>query len=393
MTHRDALDAVRGAYVPIKAEAAAKLPDPKKAEPKRVFGVADLMRQARSVSERVPTGIASLDRMTRGGPTRETMTVILGGPGSGKTTFSVSMLYDMVLEGACAVILACDEGKAGLLTRIGQRAGWSREDQEQDGEAGVRAREACADKLEELGFNDRLLLLDGDELTLEQAAKVARKHFGPDAVVIFLLDSLQTVRCEAGMEAASPRERVNATLETLKHIARSGFVVITISEQNRGAYRGGPDGKINTLASGKESGAIEYGASLMLALEPVKDEPGFVDVECPKNRLGPEKASFRLRIDFETAHVTEVRKPDEEAVQAAKDSERHAAIKAAVRRVFAQGGEIKFKTQLADLVDGYRRTDVLKVCTELEVKGAYKKIGGRLVWVGEASGEGGDDDL
>ena len=42
-----------------------------------------------------------------------------------------------------------------------------------------------------------------------------------------------------------------------------------------------------------------------MALVLTTPENGTVDVEIPKNRLGPCRDPFRLRLDFQTAGVTE----------------------------------------------------------------------------------------
>src|SRR5690606_19215200 len=62
----EALAAVRDVYVPIKAEAAAKLPDPRKAEPKRrLVSLADFAPKVKVPGGAIPTEFETLNTAFR----------------------------------------------------------------------------------------------------------------------------------------------------------------------------------------------------------------------------------------------------------------------------------------------------------------------------------------
>jgi hypothetical protein len=154
----------------------------------------------------------------------------------------------------------------------------------------------------------RIAVIDGDEGSLEAIAEaldeLAAEQPQPRVLVV---DSLQTVQCREASMKDSLRERIDAKLDVLKAIAKRGVLVVAISEMARGGYRTGDRNQDSSaMSSGKESGAIEYAAALLLGLRPVKGEPGVVEVEIAKNRLGPDKPAFRLRLDFDQGWFHEV---------------------------------------------------------------------------------------
>ena len=81
-------------------------------------------------------------------------------------------------------------------------------------------------------------------------------------------------------------------------------------EVSRGWYRNSNE-RIDPLAAFKESGGIEYGAAVAIAMVNVKGEDDLVDVVVAKNRLG-RKDPFRLKLSFVSARFNEVDLPDED---------------------------------------------------------------------------------
>lgn len=288
----------------------------------------------------LPTDLESLDASTRGGLRAGHIVVLQGPPGAGKTSLAVQLARHYALAGHATAILACDEPADGLLIRWGQQEGLDRGQLERGEPHPCRY---LADQIRPL----RLVLTDADETAtlLEDAAQeAAALAQGTGRPGVLVVDSLQTVRCrahEAVGVAMSQRERIEITVRVLKHSSRTlGLLVIALSEVNRGAYRGGPDAKINPLAAGKDSSAIEYGCSLLLDLSSVPDESDLVHVQTPKNRLGPGKDPWRLRLDRDRAQLYEVplrdanEEPDE-AEQERRDDAATAKIEADAERLLA----------------------------------------------------------
>ncbi len=67
--------------------------------------------------EAVPSGVASLDALLGGGIDRGTTTLLLGPPGSGKSTVAVQYAQAAAARGAHAAVFAFDESRAILLAR------------------------------------------------------------------------------------------------------------------------------------------------------------------------------------------------------------------------------------------------------------------------------------
>jgi hypothetical protein len=174
---------------------------------------------------------------------------------------------------------------------------------------------------------------DGPEVTLEEAGARLLEVAG-DRIRVLIVDSLQTVPCEAARYIENPRERIDVVIATCKRLAKRGAIVIAISEMSRGGYRTG-DRATDTapIASGKESGNIEYGGALLLALYSVKGEQSLVDVVVTKNRIGSAKPTFRVRANAERATFCEVASPVASSPGTQLASERLDKAKERVREV------------------------------------------------------------
>ncbi|MDZ5456836.1 ATPase domain-containing protein [Azohydromonas lata] len=69
------------------------------------------------VREPVPSGVVALDALLGGGIDRGTTTLLLGPPGSGKSTVALQYAHAAALRGAHAAVFAFDESRAILLAR------------------------------------------------------------------------------------------------------------------------------------------------------------------------------------------------------------------------------------------------------------------------------------
>jgi hypothetical protein len=253
----------------------------------------------------VPTGIASLDRATRGGPIAGRVMVIGGAPDAGKTSLQVQIVVHAARRGHPSMLLAVDEDPMGLLYRVGQSlGGLALEDLERDVPG---AREALARLLDD--EVPLLRVVDGSEATVEEAAEQLEslaRNAPADRPPVFGLDSLQTARVRGVSPVASHRERVDAVTGALRGLARRGWLPIATSELSRAAYRSRDvRERIDPLAAFKESGSIEYAAGLALVLSSVEDEALLVDVTIAKNKRG-SREPFRLERSPSRATYREV---------------------------------------------------------------------------------------
>jgi len=282
-----------------------------------------------------PTGLATLDELTDGGPVYGSRWVVLGAPDAGKTALLVQLAHTWLRAGVTVGMLAVDEEPSDLLGRFMQRAGFSRRECER------RESHHLADMQERAGELEQLRMYTAD-WTIEAAAADLAKLPGPRRAL--LVDSLQTVSCDAEVSAGSLREAVTARVQALRAAAtRYRLITVATSEMARGAYRTAEAAELsNDLASAKESGAIEYSARVMLALRSVPDEADILELRLAKNKHGPRGDRIGLRIDRRLQELSEAGLPteadqiaDREAAKVSAAHRRHIAAAAIAAAVLA----------------------------------------------------------
>lgn len=259
--------------------------------------------------QRLSTGLAPLDELTRGGlPTGRIITVV-GQPGGCKTATLVQIVKHMRDQGAYVAIAAYDEEPESLLIRIGQMIGLDRDALEHGDRRSI-------ERLRAYVASPEWILVDGSgdddsalEIIVERLIKAAADAGKP---AVLMVDSIQTALVGNADDADSPRARVDAVVKVLKYARSRGVLVLAASEANRAFYRS-REGRINALAAAKESGSIEYQSTVVLVLDAhdseTEGEPDKVAAYVAKNRLGrrAKEAAFWLTLDRTTAtiHVCE----------------------------------------------------------------------------------------
>ncbi len=249
------------------------------------------------------TGFQTIDDDTRGG-VRPGVIVMAGAPGTGKTTWAAQLALQWTIAGAVVSVLAADEDPKGILIRLAQGLGFSREDLEN------AQPDAITRLVGELQEMPTLKLADGADVTIEAAAHDLRRR-ARGAPAILVVDSIQTARAMGSADADGTRARIDVVVNALKAAARSGITVVATCEVSRAAYRSkNPAERADGLAAFKESGSIEYAAHLALVMTSVKGEVGVVDVEVVKNRWGSGKTPMRLIQNFAKASFAETTVPE-----------------------------------------------------------------------------------
>ncbi len=256
--------------------------------------IPDVVARIGSAGDRVPLGFEPLDRLSRGGVFRDFRIGIGGGPGAGKTTLCAQMARHMALAGWCVRWVSIDEGPEEILCRWLQQEGIPQDEAELlTSEDASLAAEALAGL--DIQFVESPLLDTDMQWTQEN-----------DLRVVFI-DSLQQVMI-TGAEMLEPRARVDAVLKFVKQeFSRNRILTVWTSELSRGAYRNqAAQDATDPIAASKESGAIEYFASILMVMRSVKDSPDLVEVVVPKVRRGGHKGEFCLRLDRERCTFVEV---------------------------------------------------------------------------------------
>ena len=342
----------------------------------KLIALTEMITRMRPVGQRMPTGFETLDSATRGGLPLGRFVVLTGAPGAAKTGLATYMLHRLEQLGCACAFLAADEPADAVVVRLGQLSGWSRDALEREGEEGSAARAMFAQ-----GVVGRMIaVVDPDDanagsLTIEDVHAALVEFAGQEPRVL-VVDSLQTAACAAAAGSETARERMDAKIAVLKSIAKTGTLVFAISEMSRGGYRSGNQAfDTSALAASKESGSIEYGASLLLGLRSVKGLIGQIDVEVAKNRLGNSKPKFRLRLDFDTACFTEIAMPDSLERRSSNDRVRNAAATDRVREAVRKHRNLKSINKILAVCTG-NRTDNHHAIQALEVTGELQKVGG-----------------
>lgn len=333
----------------------------------RVRTLADVIPTIRHVGPRLPIGLPTLDAATRGGLPMGKVVMLIGAPGASKTNLT-TWLADCWERAGCGVLfLAADEARESIVVRLGQLDGFDRDllEGSDDGRRNAFERQARARALSVIDpFEDKVSLEESEKHLIELACGRPR---------VLIVDSLQTVPCEAAMLEETTREQLKAVVETCKAISKRGALVVAISEMARAGYRTGKrEHDISALASGAESRAVEYAAHLLLGLKPVKGERGLVDVEVAKNRLGPEKPEIRLSLDFASLRFREIDKPADEDGE--REAQRNVLQRTRILSAIAKG-EHRSINQIVRAA-GAKKRDGCSIVRELIEDGAVSCVDG-----------------
>lgn len=280
--------------------------------------VADLWERDGPLTH-LPTGIDSLDELTGGGIPVPSRVYMLGAPNAGKTALAVQLADYWTLLGVPCGYLGVDEEPADIALRLMQRRGWSREDCEArtpDVIAGLRA-----------ALGEVPLQLFDDRCTIEAAAvalhrRACELHPGVDRPpCVLFIDSVQTARGEGEDIDGSGYANVTRRVAAIRACAaRYRMLVIATSEMNRAAYKSKKvEDQVTDMAAGKESGAIEFSARVLLALRSVPGSADVCELRVVKNKHGRDHRADEdgvfLRLDRATQTLEEA--PDFEPLDAA----------------------------------------------------------------------------
>src|SRR5262249_18518642 len=129
--------------------------------------------------------------------------------------------------------------------------------------------------------------------------------------------------------------------------------------------------RIDALAAFKESGGIEYGAALAVAMVNVKGEDDLVDVVVAKNRLRRQEP-FPLKLSFLSARFKEVPMPGDDDESPVRRLER---IKTGIFKLLRKRSDLKSKNAIYRELGGNRR-EVLEIIDELITAGEAALVDG-----------------
>lgn len=257
-----------------------------------------------------PTGLGELDTAIGGGLQPGKLIVLLGAPGSGKTTLANQIAEHIASAGRPVFYMTSEDTPGMLLAKTLARVYNLPYNAVLGGYKAFESEiSAALEQVRQRISAQRLAYLhDTGGLSLEQIQERASVHFkryaevekgGPGVLVIDYLQRLARSLRRIGGRAEELRAAVTDLTEQLRAVALElDCTVLALSSQNRGGYGNG-----NALASAKESGDVEYTADVILALAaPEKTQTGSehkpMNLTLVKNRLG--ESDKTLSLDFYT---------------------------------------------------------------------------------------------
>ncbi len=249
------------------------------------------------------TGLGSLDTALGGGLQPKRLFVVLGGPGSGKTTLINQIAERVANAGRPVVYLTTEDPMSTLLAKTLARLGRIDYGAVLQGRESERAAiDGARQELAERRSAGRLLYIEGNGADLDDLAAVAQRHFarfaeeaqdggGPGVLVVDYLQRVARAQLKAMRSGVRDlREAVTVLTEDLRDLARSlNCAVVAVASQSRASGYG----NTNALSSAKESGDIEYTADVLMSLArdeqrqaPLRHEARSLSLA--KNRLGSQ---------------------------------------------------------------------------------------------------------
>lgn len=268
------------------------------------------------VRDPVRTGLSSLDTALGGGIPTGGLTILGAVMSTGKTTLALQIAdYIAGAGGRNVLFVTVEQGRAELVAKSvsrivgsarrkgvegvsissaamvspGRRGRWS------DDERRAFSR-ACLTYREKIG--PRMWMMECDEqpttAQILEAAEKVKAETG-EAPALFV-DYLQLLA--PASERMTEKQAVDHNVMDLRHLARDMRVpVFVISSLNRASYAGGV-----TIDSFKESGAVEYGADVLLGLQPLGMEDDLASVAESRQK----REANKLMETHKTAPVREV---------------------------------------------------------------------------------------
>ena len=285
-----------------------------KAPPDIASGAIDYWGHVSKRKATVGTSLAGLDNILGGGLEPQRLMVLLGAPGGGKTTLANQIAVHAADSGRAVYYVTSEDIPFNLLAKTLARQSQTNYTAILKGYEDQRARiEQALNTYQESKAATRLRYLDatmGTTLsTIRERAAAHFEQFKDGGNGILVIDYLQRLARSVSAYRDGRQDlrlAVTAISEELRAIATGlDCCVIALAAQSRASgYGYGYGASKNALASGKESGDIEYTADTVMAI--VDDEMRTMQVpwlqakvlRVDKNRQGPAGDNCALNLDW-----------------------------------------------------------------------------------------------
>lgn len=250
--------------------------------------------------EPIPTGFDSVDEALNGGLRPGSLTILGAISSLGKTTLAVQMADSMAQAGYPVLFVTIEQSAREIaskslsrlmrecggipdgvasttdITSAAERATWHEQKE-------AYLLQACEAYTAQVAPNLRIMEGQGQPSVSDVQVVAEFMHNHYDKPPVIFIDYLQLLKAQD--ERDSDKTTTDKNVMSLRQMARNlQTPVFVISSLNRSSYSGSI-----SLDSFKESGAIEYGADVLLGLQPEGIEERLEDVSEQKKKSAAQK--------------------------------------------------------------------------------------------------------
>ncbi|MDR0919410.1 MAG: hypothetical protein LBM93_09235 [Oscillospiraceae bacterium] len=298
-------------------------PSPEEYKQENLTQVEDVFNYFKDVHSKVKTGFNNLDEALDGG--LHTGLYILGATcGVGKTTFMLQIIDNIARKEQDVLFFSIEMSRREIIAKSISRLSYEKKGEEEKGENGLSTRailnqaETNTDTQETIAKFEEIYckkiapsarIVDG-VISIETVKESIAQHkrITNNNPVVFI-DYLQAIKFKGNRDK---REQIDEAITKLRILASEyDTPIFIISSLNRDSYRINRSDKSENkqtigLADFKESGGIEYGADVILAMqyndkkdkENESDGKRNMDLRILKNRMGRSLINDGLSFDF-----------------------------------------------------------------------------------------------
>lgn len=251
----------------------------------------------------ISTGIKNLDLLTGGGLTRQSLCVVGGRSSTGKTTYIMQIIDNMIKNNKC-IYFSLEMSTDQIISKLISKRGYQYKNYKLTSEEILKGYEYTETKEEQINEIIRDLEIDSNNLmiinppkpTIENIMMTINdyvKNTGEKPLIV--IDYLQLIQSEKIEDKAETIKRANKLLK--QYAIDNDTIVFIITALNRGDKT---DKKVN-ISSGRDTSDIEYSSDYFIGLnftswelgktdtteeeEKVK-QPRQMTIKLLKNRLG-----------------------------------------------------------------------------------------------------------
>lgn len=184
-------------------------------------------------TEKISTGIPSLNKMLYGGYGTNEIFVVMAPPGRGKSVFLLNGMYNAMLEQKNVLLVTCELADKAVARRLYSRIGYATrremQDEEMVGKAASKFFTLANAKGRIIYFPSKTLTVDRLEGLIEQTQLYF--DFTPDILIVDYLDELAPKAADFKSENRHKLRNITADLRSIG--LRRNIAIVTATQANR----------------------------------------------------------------------------------------------------------------------------------------------------------------